>query len=331
MKKIGIIANPNSGKDIRRIFSYALTIGNNEKANMIERMISSAHHLGVDSFYMMPDSYEMGGSIKNTLENRGDLSDGFHILDMNIDNNWKDTMKALELFQEEEMDVLIVMGGDGTSRLVAKSGVEIPLIAISTGTNNVYPDFSEGTIVGMAAAVVAEYGIQPEYVQQDKVIEIYRNGSLQDVAVVYAVITDNEFIGSRALWDTQQIKQIIVALSAPENIGFSSVIGITHAAEAKDDYGYRVTLNAEGSRKVLVPFGAGKMQDLVTDEVVTMKLGEKHTYQADHKGTLALDGERTVLFKEGDKLDFVIERKGPHRVSIKKALDFARKKGFFKQ
>src|SRR5690554_2003226 len=101
MKKIGIIANPNSGKDIRRIFSYALTIGNNEKANMIERMISSAHHLGVDSFYMMPDSYEMGGSIKNTLENRGDLSDGFHILDMNIDNNWKDTMKALDLFQEE--------------------------------------------------------------------------------------------------------------------------------------------------------------------------------------------------------------------------------------
>ena len=34
MASIGIIANPQSGKDIRRLVSYATTIDNNEKVNI---------------------------------------------------------------------------------------------------------------------------------------------------------------------------------------------------------------------------------------------------------------------------------------------------------
>ena len=33
---------------------------------------------------------------------------------------------------------IITMGGDGTNRMVAK-GCEVPLLPISTGTNNVFP------------------------------------------------------------------------------------------------------------------------------------------------------------------------------------------------
>ena len=45
MSAIGIIANPMSGKDIRRLVSHATVIDNNEKINIIERVVT-AHKNG---------------------------------------------------------------------------------------------------------------------------------------------------------------------------------------------------------------------------------------------------------------------------------------------
>ena len=39
MASIGVIANPASGKDIRRLVSYATTIDNNEKVNICKRIV----------------------------------------------------------------------------------------------------------------------------------------------------------------------------------------------------------------------------------------------------------------------------------------------------
>jgi predicted polyphosphate/ATP-dependent NAD kinase len=46
---------------------------------------------------------------------------------------------------------VIVIGGDGTSRVVAKGSQEMPLIPLSTGTNNAFPRFLESTLAGLAA------------------------------------------------------------------------------------------------------------------------------------------------------------------------------------
>ena len=52
-------------------------------------------------------------------------------------------------------DLVIVVGGDGTSRDVAKGWLDAPLLAVSTGTNNVFPVWTEATSVGTAAGLVA--------------------------------------------------------------------------------------------------------------------------------------------------------------------------------
>ena len=44
MSKVGIIANPASGKDIRRLVSQATTISNTEKTDIVKRVkIGRAH------------------------------------------------------------------------------------------------------------------------------------------------------------------------------------------------------------------------------------------------------------------------------------------------
>ncbi len=45
----------------------------------------------------------------------------------------------------------MVLGGDGTNRLVAKKIGNIPLVPISTGTNNAFPINIDPTVAGLAA------------------------------------------------------------------------------------------------------------------------------------------------------------------------------------
>lgn len=328
MKTVGIIANPNSGKDIRRIFSYALTIGNNEKANMVERMILGAQDLGVEKFLIMPDPYNMGSTILNTLKSNGDLKSELVILDFPLKNNWEDTVRAAEEMEKRRADCIIVLGGDGTSRLLGKVRTSVPIIPVSTGTNNVYPEFLEGTIAGMAAAVVATFGEKKEFISRDKMMDIYLNGSLVDVALVDAVVTSNFIVGSRALWDVEEIREIIVSRAHPATIGFSSIIGMQVLCRPEDDFGYRIKIG-QGTKKTLVPFSPGKMTRITAEEPVRMELKETHVVKADYAGTIALDGERTVPFKSGDTLGFVLHRSGPTRVDVSKALEFAVNENFF--
>ena len=67
MASIGIIANPASGKDIRRLVSYATTIDNNEKVNICKRIVLAAGGLGVKDVVFMPDTFTMGYSVQYQL------------------------------------------------------------------------------------------------------------------------------------------------------------------------------------------------------------------------------------------------------------------------
>ena len=64
MSSIGIIANPASGKDIRRLVSYATTIDNQEKVNIVKRIVLAAQAMGVDTIWFMPDTFQIGSHVR---------------------------------------------------------------------------------------------------------------------------------------------------------------------------------------------------------------------------------------------------------------------------
>jgi len=47
---IGIIANPASGKDIRRLVAHASVFDNDEKSSIVRRVILGAHAAGARRF-----------------------------------------------------------------------------------------------------------------------------------------------------------------------------------------------------------------------------------------------------------------------------------------
>ena len=331
MASIGIIANPASGKDIRRLVSHATVIDNNEKINIVERIVLGAQALGVKKVFVMPDSYNMGYRVEDKLNGCNELKCEINVVNMQRFDGMEDTVKAADYMEKNnEIKCIITLGGDGTNRAVAKSIKNTPIITISTGTNNVYPTMLEGTIAGMAAAAVASGRFdESKYKIKDKRIEIYKDEELIDIALIDAVISNDLFIGSKAIWNMDTIEKIIVTRSHPASIGFSSLVGCKKIIYPEDDFGAYVDINS-GNEKIKAPIAAGVVESIQVSEPVILGFNDEYEFIAEDRGIIALDGEREVEFSKDQKLVFKIRRTGPFRVDVIKALEVAQLNGFFK-
>jgi predicted polyphosphate/ATP-dependent NAD kinase len=330
MASIGIIANPASGKDIRRLVSYATTIDNNEKVNICKRIVLAAQGLGVKDAVFMPDTFTIGYSVQYQLEDDGVLGSNINVLDFLMDGSVKDTVRSAQIMEEMGVGCVVVLGGDGTSRAAAKSVVKTPMLSISTGTNNVYPAMMEGTVAGMAAAVAARLDDPYSVCIHDKRVEVYVNGEYRDMALIDAVISDDEYIGAKAIWDPRRMKHIIVSRCHPATIGFSAVPGVFRTIEDTDDFGMAVELG-EGGERVVAPIAAGILTPMEIKNARIMNFGDEYVYTAASPSMIALDGEREIKLFEGDTAKFVISRSGPWRVLPRVALNKAAEMGMFRQ
>ncbi|NLJ57946.1 MAG: ATP-NAD kinase [Tissierellia bacterium] len=330
MASIGIIANPASGKDIRRLVSHATVIDNNEKINIVERIVLGAQALGVEKVYIMPDSYNMGYRVEDKLNSCKELRCEINVIDMLYFDSTEDTVKAAEYMEnKDEIKCIVTLGGDGTNRAVAKSVKETPIITISTGTNNVYPEMLEGTIVGMAAAAVASDKFDKDkFLLKDKRIEIYRDGKFLDIALIDAVISRDVFIGSKAIWNMDTVEKVFVTRSHPASIGFSSIVGCKKIIYPEDNFGAYVDINLS-DKKTIAPIAAGVVEAVSVSQPLILDLDNEYEYVTKGRGTIALDGEREIEYAKDQKFIFRIRRTGPYHVDVIKALEVAQMKGFF--
>ena len=329
MISIGIIANPASGKDIRRLVSHATVIDNNEKVNIVERIILGAQGCGIDIVYIMADTFQIGNRVIDDLITSKELKVDIKLIDIKLNGNVSDTINTAKIMEDMKVGCIVALGGDGTNRAIAKSIDETPLISLSTGTNNVYPDMIEGTVAGMAAAVVASKRFDACHTcLRDKRIEIFKNGVFTDIALIDAVISNNLFVGSKAIWNIEDILKVIVSRAHPASIGFSSLIGCMMTIKEEDDFGAAVDLNSCG-RTVIAPIAAGVIKKVNVGKLPRLNLHEEHYYKTGDKGIIAVDGEREIPFKEGDEFIFKIVRNGPCHVDVRRTLEIAQENGVF--
>ena len=181
MATVGIIANPAAGKDIRRIVAHGRFIPNQEKVNVLKRILSGLDGAGVKRVVFMPDSAMLGKAALHRAEFDFDAQ----FLEMPVSNEEQDSSRAAELMAGMGVDCLVTLGGDGTNRVVAKHSRDIPLVPVSTGTNNVFPTMVEGTVAGLAAGVVANGLVDIEKTTTaNKRLEVYIRGQLRDIALI---------------------------------------------------------------------------------------------------------------------------------------------------
>src|SRR5918992_1325347 len=217
---VGIIANPAASKDIRRLVAQGRVIPDWEKVNTVRRVMLGLQAVGIPKVVVMPDSSHL------CQRARGDshLSMDLAPLDMPVYYAEGDTVRAASLMEEMGVDCLVTLGGDGTNRAVAKGCSSIPLIAISTGTNNVFPTMIEGTLAGLAAGLVAQGRLELGRVSTvSKILEVYVDDQDQDLALVDVALSRERFVGTRAIWDLDTLYEVFLTRAEPSSIGLSSV------------------------------------------------------------------------------------------------------------
>jgi predicted polyphosphate/ATP-dependent NAD kinase len=326
---VGILVNPASGRDVRRLVAKASVFQNTEKCNMVYRLLGALGMLGVGEVFMMPDVAGVACHIIHGLTygrqgNREQLPE-VHFMEMPIEDGPIDTLRAIELMVAKGVGVIIVMGGDGTHRLVAKRCGDTPLVTLSTGTNNAFPEIREATVAGLAAGLVATGRVAADHVcTQSKVLHVDKNGRIEDIALVDICVSSAGWVGTKALWQVETLRELFVAFAESDAVGLSSIAGLIRPVCRQAPYGLYLQLvpPGEGVMTVTAPIAPGLLAPVGIGAMKEMGRGEVHAI-APSSGTIALDGEREIEFAEQDQLKVWLDTRGPRVIDIAKAMNLA--------
>jgi predicted polyphosphate/ATP-dependent NAD kinase len=321
---VGIIPNPASGKDIRRVAAHAFVVGNREKANIVGRMLIGLHAAGVRDVRIMPDGFGIGYCAMHELHRRWpEVVSGVSILDMDFVGAWDDSVLAATLLRKQGAGCIITLGGDGTVRDVAKACADTPILPVSTGTNNVMPRFIEGTIAGLAAGFMTLQGkgALEELCLRAKRIDIIVNGQVVDLALVDVAVVAGSFAGARAVWQVDMLRQVAVTSASPVSLGLSSIVGLLHPIAGHDAFGAMVSVGPEGhAQTVRAPVGPGLIASVPIRELSIMVPGRPYPVVPERPLQLALDGERKIGLRSGDEASLMLRTDGPWIVDVDRVM-----------
>lgn len=319
---MGIIANPAAGKDIRRIVAQGRFVPNNEKINILKRVLAGLDAVGVESVLFMPDSGMLG---------RGAL-DGSNFkletefIDIPVFHAEEDSTRAAAHMRDRGVGCVITLGGDGTNRAVAKDLAEVPILPISTGTNNVFPSMIEGTVAGMAAGLVSQgvVDVRVAATRSNK-LELKLNGDVKDIALVDLAVSYERFVGARAIWDMSTLHEVFLCRAEPSSIGLSAIGAQLKPISLGDGGGVQIEFG-DGDGSVLAPVAPGMVLPVKIKSWRALNAGDSAIVTL-RPSTIALDGERTLSLKPSDSASVTLSPDGPLVVDVHKTLRAAAELG----
>ena len=324
MAILGIIANPASGKDIRRLVAHGSVFDNQEKVRIVRRILLGLTEMGVDRICYMPDCYGIVDRAVAEIEIDVDVFP----VDLFPTGEQEDSTKAARIMQREGAGCIVVLGGDGTNRAVAKANGTVPILPVSTGTNNVFPFMVEETIAGMAAGLVAGDRVPlEECTFRSTKIEVLVNGKEVDLALVDVVVYDDVFTGAKAIWDMGRVSQIFLNRASADSIGLSSIGGQIHCIGPEEPKALYLELGKTG-QPVLAAVAPGIIERLFVSHQRVIETGEE-VEVASSPCVLGLDGERDLEVEPESRTTMRVVEDGPRVVDVGWTMRAAVKRGVF--
>jgi predicted polyphosphate/ATP-dependent NAD kinase len=233
----------------------------------------------------------------------------------------RDTTAAAQWMATEGCGCIVVLGGDGTNRAVAKGWRAAPLVPVSTGTNNVFPVLVEATAAGAAAGLVAA-GVVPlaEVATRSKLIDIEIEHEPADLALVDAVLVNGRFTGAGAVDDPAGLRAAVVARAEPAGVGISPIAGMLLPSGIDDDHAVHVSFAGRDQPATLLraPLLPGRYATIAVAGVARLALGEPVELRG--PGVLALDGERARAVDGAQRVVLRVERTGPWVIDVNAAV-----------
>lgn len=330
---VGLVANPVSAHDIRRVTANASSLQIADRANIVLRVLAGLSAAGVDTVVVMPDRKGITSLLQRNLareRNLGRPLPEVRILDMPVTTTVDDTLCATAAMVDAGVAAIVVLGGDGTHRAVVRRCGKVPLAGLSTGTNNAFPEMREPTITGLATGLYASGALSAdEALVANKLLEVQVNdGERSDLALVDVVVSTERFVGARALWRTGHLRELFVTFADPEAIGMSAVAGMVRPVGRREPFGLRLALDPDGPPTVRAAIGPGLIEPVAVAAVEPLRPDETVTVAHDG-GVVALDGERELELRAGDRLTVTLRCDAFRSIDVSNCMRAAVARGLF--
>lgn len=332
MVKVGIIANPISARDIRRVISHAGNLPINDRANIVLRMMAGLAAAGVDEVVVMPENGGIRFHLERSIARETRLGHmnfpRLRYLDMPVTATPEDSARAARMMADEKVAAIVVLGGDGTNRVVVGACGQVPVAGVSTGTNNAFPELREPTITGLAVGLAATGQVPPDIATRpNKWLQVALNDR-REIALVDVAVVEDRFVGARAIWKVTGFRDIFVTFGLPQAIGMSSIAGLCDPLERTAPEGRHIRLSPDAPRQLLAPIAPGLI-DRVGIAGVERMAPDQVFRPAIPAGSLAFDGERELTFTEKDDVTVRIVPGAFHTIDVPACMAHAASAGLF--
>jgi predicted polyphosphate/ATP-dependent NAD kinase len=323
---VGVIANPASGRDIRRLVTGASVFDNAEKGSMVHRLMAGLAASGVERVLMMPAGSGVSGNLARRLRSSTTPTPRLDELAMTVTDTAADSIEAVARMCEAGVAAIVVLGGDGTHRVVARECGQVPICGLSTGTNNAFPEMREATVAGLAVGLLATGRLRvAEVTRRAKLLRV-RVGDRTDIALVDVAATAAAVVGARALWRIEEISYVFCAFAEPDAVGLSAIAAQVRPTTRIAPAGVALELGpGRAGRRVLAAIAPGLVAEVTVAAERGMDPGER--FEIPVHGSLALDGEREIPVGPGGVAEVWLDCDGPHVVDVAAALRTAARDG----
>ena len=322
---LGIVVNPMSGRDVRRVAARASTSQHHEKQQQVTRLVIAALEQGVQRIFLAQEPFRINRRAVEHLPER----DKIEILEFPLTHTSKDTETMIDLMWARGCRTFIVLGGDGTNRIVARCYPDCALMPLSTGTNNVFPMTVEASLAGAAAGLIAtgriDQNIETLRCKRVHIEGTSPQGPIHDIALIDAVVLKNDDLGSLLPFSGSDLEHLVLTRAEPASVGLSPIGGYLEPCGHHDDFGVFVRCGDPAAKTVRVPISPGLWNTVPVQSCKKQPLGEPILLEGD--GILAYDGDRTHDLASLTDCTATVFRDGPFIIDPARVLMAASRNG----
>lgn len=335
---VGIIINPRAGKDLRRLVGGS-PAANDASVSDLSRMIIGARENGAERIVVPVPAVgpvgETGASTGFTepghpgLPSAGAIEravagfDNVELLAVESPRVSETSAYAAAALREAGVDVVLVTGGDGTHRDVARGWPDAPIVARAAGTNNAFGQPIEATMAGAAAGLVASsmHMLDELVAYRALTIDIDIEGVPTDLALVSVAILRDDPLGSGSIWQVDRIDQVFAAVAEPWSVGLSALAAVVAPTSRSEDGGVLLELSGDESRRIRAATAPGWFVDAGLRSVSTVELEQPVAVRG--PGVFIVDGERGPALNRDEWGSMTMRRNGPRVIDVRRTFSIA--------
>ncbi|MCB1646508.1 MAG: NAD(+)/NADH kinase [Pseudomonadales bacterium] len=318
MTSLGIVVNPMSGRDVRRVAARASITSHHDKQQHVTRLVLGALAQGVERIYLGNEPFRINERAIENLPERNQVE----ILSYPLTHTARDTTTMVKMMWDKGCRTFIVLGGDGTSRIVAAALPDAVILPLSTGTNNVFPVWCEASVAGAAAGMIASQQLDYRtHCFRCKQIHVELPDGSRDIALVDAVLLRNDMLGSYLPFAGKNIAELLLTRAEPASVGMSPIGGYLLPCHERDPFGVAVSCQADSERQLRIPISPGLYDHVGITDIRRVEPGARLTWHG--PGLLAFDGDRSHQIDSNQFANVWVEADGPWIINPAQVLESA--------